>query len=207
MKLEAMKKQITLAARVLVLAVVVSTQMAHAKDLPTGLMQDTGRSSVMAQLITVASATPGTDKAKADVTIVGIRGGGGTGKPLGQYLVKPNLEFRSDYKKESTETMCQFAYDLHQFVKLKGGDWPSMQRNNGLDYVPYEKQKEFASFWWLRNKKNFKDMPGIGKDWFLNDALIDATNLYNWYARREYGSADYVSWEDVAVSSLMKKKP
>lgn len=205
MNLDATKRQLTAALFVLTATLVPSS--AYAKDLAADLMQDSRPPAVMSQLMNIASAAPGTDKAKAAMTIVGIRGGGNSGKPLGQYLVQPNMEFRSDYKKETTESMCQFAYDLHQFVKAKGGDWPTIQRNSQLDYVPYEKQKEFASFWWMRHKKNFKDMPGIGKDWFLNDAIIDGTNLYNWYARAEYGSADYVAWEDVAISSLMKKKP
>lgn len=165
----------------------------------------------MSQLISVASAAPKISKSKDgrewDSSITSVRGGTGSKKPLGQYLVQPNMEFRSEYKNEATETMCQFAYDLHQFTVAKARDWKTMQRNSDLDYVPYEKQTEFASFWWLRHKENFKHMGGIAKDWFLNDAVIDGTNLYNWMYRQENGSADYVIWQDAAISALMKKKP
>lgn len=203
-----MKKRLV---QVLTLAILVSTQAAHAQ----GFFQDIGVAPrdqrTMAQLMLVASAAPKITKSKDghewDSSITSIRGGKESKRPLGQYLVKPEMEYRSDYKNETTEKMCQFAYDLHQFTVSKGRDWPAMQRNSDLDYVPYEKQKEFASFWWLRNKKNFKDMGGIAKDWFLNDAIIDGTNLYNWMYRQEHGSADYVAWQDVAISSLMKKKP
>jgi len=197
--------------QILVIALLVTTQAAYAQ----GFFQDIGVAPrdqrTMAQLITVASAAPKLTKSQDghewDSSITSIRGGKESKKPLGQYLVKPEMEFRSEYKNETTEKMCQFAYDLHRFTVSKGRDWPAMQRNSELDYVPYEKQREFASFWWLRNKKNFKDMGGIAKDWFLNDAIIDGTNLYNWMYRQENGSADYVAWQDVAISSLMKKKP
>lgn len=199
--------------QVLSIAMLMATQAASAQ----GFFQDIGDSGpqrdqrVMSQLITAASAAPKTSKSKDgrewELGITGIRGGNGSKKPLGQYLVKPEMEFRSDYKNEATETMCQFAYDLHQFTVAKGRDWATMQRNSDLDYVPYEKQKEFASFWWLRHKEGFKHMSGIAKDWFLNDALIDGTNLYNWVYAQENGSADYTAWKDIAISSLMKKKP
>jgi len=200
-----MKNQIVL------IAMLMATQAACAQ----GFFQDIGEpqrdQQVMAQLITAASAAPKVSKSKDcrewELGITGIRGGNGSKKPLGQYLVKPDMEFRSEYKNEAPETMCQFAYDLHQFIVAKGRDWKAMQRDSNLDYVPYEKQTEFASFWWLRHKKNFKSMGGIAKDWFLNDAVIDATNLYNWMYRQDNGSADYVAWQDVAISSLMKKKP
>jgi hypothetical protein len=117
------------------------------------------------------------------------------------------MEFRSEYKNEAPETMCQFAYDLHKFVASKGGDYRSMTMKPDSDYVSYEKQREFTSFWWLRHNKKLKDMGGIFKEWFINDALIDGTNLYNWSRRGLDGGADYTIWADAAVQQLMKKKP
>jgi hypothetical protein len=70
----------------------------------------------MAQLIIVASAAPkltkSSDGHEWDSSITSIRGGKESKKPLGQYLVKPEMEFRSEYKNETTEKtvpICLYA--------------------------------------------------------------------------------------------------
>ena len=73
-------------------------------------------------------------------------------------------------------------------------------------HVPYAKQREFAEFWWLRNYPEYRGMPFFFKDGFLKEALIDATNVYNWCAKKDYASADYVLWEDAAVQQIVKEK-
>lgn len=195
------------------LAIIAATQGAYAQGIfqPIETQAPQRNREVMAELIMVASAAPRYEKSKDghewDMSITSIRGGKGAKKPLGQYLVEPDMEFRSEYKDQPIETMCQFAYDLHEFITAKGGDYRSMAMKKDADFVPYEKQKEFAISWWRKAYPKYKDMSGMFKDWFINDALIDATNLYNWSRRGKDGGSDYISWADAAVSALMKKKP
>jgi hypothetical protein len=167
--------------------------------------------AVMTGLLKTATEPPTKDKngeeAQLQFSMAGIRGGSGSKHPLGQYLVEPNFEFRSEYKNESTQTMCEFAYDLHQFVASKGRTYEDMRRDTNLDYVPYEKQAEFARSWWRRKNKKYDHMGGLFKDWFINDALIDGTNLYNYWYRDGHSCADYIIWGDAALQSLVKRKP
>lgn len=170
---------------------------------------DTRDGQVMADMLKAVTDKPTYtgDPAKGyDKSLTSVRGGTGDRKPLGQYIVDPEVEFKSDYRKLSPEMQCKFAYDLHEFIKSKGRDWLSMCRNPKLDYVPYAKQREFADFWWMRNYQQYKDMPFFFKDGFLKEALIDGTNIYNWCARKDYASANYVLWEDAAVQEIVKEK-
>lgn len=164
---------------------------------------------VMAGLFKAVTAKPtytGDPAKGSDKSLTSVRGGNGDKKPLGQYMVEPNVEFKSDYRKLSPGLQCRFAYDLHEFIKNKGRDWPAMYADSKLKYVPYEKQREFADFWWLRNCPEYKGMGFFFKDGFLKDALVDATNIYNWYARKDYESANYVLWEDAALQDVVKEK-
>lgn len=194
-----------------VLALIAATQGAFAQGFFQPIEAPPRNEQIMTELILVASAAPKYDKSADghvwDLSITSIRGGKGAKKPLGQYLVEPDMEFRSEYKDQPVETMCKFAYDLHEFITAKGGDYRSMALTQGSDYVPYEKQKEFAIGWWRKAYPRYKDMGGLFQEWFINDALIDATNLYNWSRRSKDGCADYISWSDGAVRALMKKKP
>ena len=172
-------------------------------------MTEARNPQVMAELLAVISAAPKLYKnaqgQEFDYAISGIRGGNGSKKPLGQYLVEPSFEFRSDYKKVAPEQMCQFAYDLHEFLKVQGKDWPAMQRDSKLDFLPYAKQKEYAETWWKRNYEPFKHMGWLFTDAFVYDALADGTNVYNWYRRKDFESQSYISWEDSALQELCKK--
>ena len=135
-----------------------------------------------------------------------MRGGKLFNKPLGQYMLTPNSEYKSAYKSAPVELQAQFAYDLHEMIKAKGRDWPAWQRNSNLEFLSYNKQNDFADMWWLRNYKAYKDLPFFYHDGFLSDALLDATLSYNWYARKDYASADYAGWQDVVLRELIKKK-
>lgn len=161
---------------------------------------------VMNDLVTVITASSTAKNGTPDTSICTVRGGNGSGKPLGQYLVQPNSEFKSDYKNVPAETMAQFAYDLHVFVQAKNPDMTEVQKITGLVFVPYEKQREFADGWWRRNYQHYKDMPFFFHDGFLDESMLDATNVYNWYRRKDLRSADYIGWEDAALQELIKKK-
>lgn len=141
----------------------------------------------------------------SDAAFAKVRGGGASNKPIGQYLVEPNFVFKSAYKDVSTDLQVKFAYDLHEFVKAKGRDWPSMQRNVELKFLEYDKQRDFADLWWKRNYETYKNMGWFFHDAFLMDAMADATNIYNWYYRQGHTSANYLIWEDAALQELCKK--
>jgi hypothetical protein len=184
------KRLILILAFMAVLAPPAMAQFGKSLELP-----DTRDKQVMA----------GIEAITTDVAFSKLRGGGTSGKPIGQYLVEPNFEFKSDYKKVPAELQSKFAYDLHEFIKAQGRDWPAMQRNTDLHYAPYEKQREFSEFWFRRYYEPFKQMGIFFIDGFLNDAMADATNIYNYYYRQAHGSADYVIWEDAALQELVKK--
>lgn len=199
---------------VIAMAAILATQAVYAQGFfqpiePQAPKRDT---AVMNLLLAAASgeakSTTYNNGETLNYTMASIRGGKGSKKPLGQYLVEPNMEFRSEYIDQPVESMCDFAYDLHAFIVSKRGDYRSMATNsNGGEYVSYEKQKEFAISWWKRRYPRYEKLGGIFKDWFINDALIDGTNVYNWSRRNLDGGADYIAWADGAISALMKKKP
>lgn len=168
---------------------------------------------VMADLMSAISMAPTKNEkgeiAKLQFSMAGLRGGKPSNKPLGQYLVEPNMEFRSAYKDEDPQTMCEFAFDLHQFLLMKGRDLLALQRNSDLKTYPYEKQSEFADMWWRTHSKKFKNMGGIWKDWFIHDALVDATNVWNYTFLRieKQGSADRTIIGDSMVQAVVRKKP
>lgn len=192
-------------------ALICSTQVALAQGFIPVLEEPQRNEAVMTGLLKTATEPPTRDKngeeSKLQFSMAGLRGGSGSKHPLGQYLVEPNFEFRSEYKNESTQTMCEFAYDLHQFIASQGRTYEQMERNHDLGYVPYEKQAEFARSWWRRKNKRYDHMGGLFKDWFINDALIDGTNLYNYWYREGHSCADYIIWGDAALESLVKRKP
>lgn len=140
---------------------------------------DSRNAQVVSDLVTVITALPTSKTAAQDTSICAIRGGNGSSKPLGQYLVQPNSEFKSEYKNVPTRQMAEFAYDLHTFVQARNPDLTEAQKINQLVFVPYEKQREFADSWWRRNYPHYKDIPFFFHDGFLNDALLDGTNVYN----------------------------
>ncbi|MFA6556183.1 MAG: hypothetical protein WCT03_07135 [Candidatus Obscuribacterales bacterium] len=169
-------------------------------------MGDMRNAQVVGDLVTVITALPTSKTPAQDTSICTIRGGNGSSKPLGQYLVQPNSEFKSEYKNVPARKMAEFAYDLHVFVQARNHDLTEAQKINGLVFVPYEKQREFADGWWRRNHQQYKDMPFFFHDGFLNDALLDGTNVYNWYRRKDLRSANYIAWEDAALQELIKRK-
>lgn len=177
-----------------------------------------GSNGVMAQLFAVATAPPVYEQKNGviqDLSTTGVRGGYSSERPLGQYLVRPYLEYKSEYRNEKAENMCRFAYDLHLFVRAKGRDYDSvLWRENGArkltgssvnqGYLPVAEQKEFARSWWTRSKR-YKELSESAKESFVDEAVIDATNLYGWYGRRVYGTAAYVAWQEGFVRALVQK--
>jgi hypothetical protein len=115
----------------------------------------------------------------------------------------------------STELRCQFAYDLHRFVASKDRDYDSalISRSNSAPgakrpfaYLPYREQEDFASSWWAKRSKSYRESGAGEKKQFLHRAIVDATRLYGWYGERVYGTAAYVVWEEAALRAVLKKQ-
>ena len=178
------------------------------KRLPA-LNLEVGKKGELAMLLNVANSRPyfGRAAVGVDESPTGIRGGNGSKRPLGQYLIAPYCEFSSGYTKESAETMCQFAYALHRFVAQHDGDYDSYtlnysKTNTGFRYLPASDQRAFALSWWEK-QKSFSTLSDEQKDQFVEEAVIDATNLYGRYAERIYPTARYVAWQKGAVGALL----
>ena len=115
----------------------------------------------------------------------------------------------------STEVRCQFAYDLHRFVASKDRDYDSaliLNSNSApgakkpFAYLPYLEQEDFASSWWTKRSKSYRESGAGEKKHFLHRAIVDATRLYGWYGERVYGTAAYVVWEEAALRAILKKQ-
>lgn len=175
----------------------------------------------------------------ADMT--GLRGGGKSGKPLGFYRDNADVVFRSGYEKQPAKTMAEFAYDLAEFRNTKGGGFEhfvqyqkeQQERNKGksqvdeilneslgqkpdpLDpwaraHVSYAEQKSFAERWWQNTYPSYSKNPLL-KDWWLNDAILDANNMWarvesSYFNCPENEKADRVLWFDQELQALAQKK-
>jgi hypothetical protein len=106
--------------------------------------------------------------------------------------------------------MCQFAYALHRFVAQKDGDYDSYTLNysktsSGFKYLPLAEQRGFARTWWEK-QKSFSTLTEEQKGHFVEEAVVDATNLYGRYAERIYPTARYLAWQKGAVGELLGSK-
>ena len=118
----------------------------------------------------------------------------------------------------STEERCQFAYDLHRFVVSKDRKYDSALISSSncahgsekpfayLPYLSYLEQEDFASSWWMKRSKSYRESGAGERKQFLHRAIVDATRLYGWYGERVYGTAAYVAWEEAALRAVLKKQ-
>jgi hypothetical protein len=129
-------------------------------------------------------------------------------QPLGNYYQEPYFAFKSDYANLSTDQQAKFAYDLNQFRKSLGYDWETIHpTTTDWRYMPYDKQRDFAQFYWQRNAPGFKDLGILDKDRFIDESLLDGTEIYLAYRRMLTSSADTVIYGDSAIQHLIKQKP
>lgn len=129
-------------------------------------------------------------------------------QPLGQYYLEPNFAFKSDYAKLTIEQQANFAYDLNEYRKAAGLDWETQHpRTVDWKYMTYDRQHDFAEFYWLRNSTEFKNLGILDKSRFIHESLIDATEIYLAYRRTISTSADTVVYGDSAIQHLIKKEP
>ena len=163
---------------------------------------------------------------------VSVRGSALTKKEPGLYAAGHNIPFRSGYEKLPSKTQAEWAYDLHEFVLSKGGGYDNMvkyiQENaaKGVKkplfgsyasdskpdpydpdtraHVSYSEQKKFAQEWWTARDDGFK--AALMKDWWLNDAILDGTNIWFQHERKSTGGADAQAWRDSELTSLVKRQ-
>lgn len=192
----------------LMAAVILSCQAANAQFTQYLKLPDRNP-AVMSELMDAVTDAPSKDARNAGrhIGLLALRGGSGSKKPLGQYMTYPDMVFHSDYPNESAETMCQFAFDLHQFVKMRGADIEGLQKSGGHPY-PFDQQAEFAKTWWSSHSPKYASLAPMFREWFVHDALVDATNIWNFVYLHvdKQGSADRTIIGDSMVQNLVQKK-
>jgi hypothetical protein len=154
------------------------------------------------------------DGHRYDVSLTGLRGGGRSGRALGLYVPGLEMEYRSEYPQTSDEQKAQFAAELHSFVVARGGgyqaalsqarNWQPMEHA----HVSYDRQQMFAEFWWRTHNTKFKDMAPLFKDWWMHDAILDATNIYEHFEAERFfdRSSERLMYIDGELSLLKKKQ-
>ena len=167
----------------------------------------------------------------ADKNTFDVRGGGTSKMALGLYNGGHKIEFRSGYEKLPSKEQAEWANDLHQFVVSKGGGYDNLIKyakeyqekgrkkpvtgEYGPDVKPdpydpdvraavsYADQKKFAEEWWTAKDRGYKS--AVMKDWWLNDAILDGTNLCNQFEAKTEHSAERQAWRDSELTLLVKK--
>ncbi len=153
-------------------------------------------------------------------------------KPLGLYSVTPEVVYRSGYEKLPSQTQVEWAYDLREFVLAKGGGLENYEKYvqeeaerkqrpqqaeyslsgqmpdpyDPIDraYVSYGERKKFAREWWTARDEGFKNC--FVQDWWLNDAILDGTCLWQRWEMTYLNSADRQAMRDAELGSLAKQE-
>lgn len=155
------------------------------------------------------------------------------GKALGLYSANPAIVFRSGYQDLPSQVQVEWAYDLHDFVVSRGGGLEnyakymeeqaerlkrpqipayrtfSKELPDPYDplercYVSYSDRKKFADEWWSARDEGYNT--ALVKDWWLNDAILDGTNLWQRWEMTYLSSADREGIRMAELSSLVKKQ-
>jgi hypothetical protein len=169
----------------------------------------TGQGVARAQFANLDLASPAQQQAiQALGTFAGgdvsARGGGSSGKALGDYLAQPPVVYTSAYKDVDGKTMAQWAYILHVFMDEKGVT-AQAARASGKVNDDYDEIKKFAEGWWGQ-RKEYKDVPFMYKDAFLKEAIMDGFNLYTQqYAKSQEPGADYAAWSAAVLDAFAKQ--
>ncbi len=167
------------------------------------------------------------DKLFADYkSIEGVRGGGDSKKPVGQYLVG-QTQYRSGYEKLSKKELFEWYQALFTFQKQHAGGWrgfkqiaetknrlpsevtlfPEQNAASGAmekSFIPYKYQAQYAKKWFEMYSKAYRD--AVMKDWWINDAILDGNLMIGRVHLKVAPSADGVAYEDAVMSSLQKKE-
>lgn len=167
------------------------------------------------------------DKLFADYkSIEGVRGGGNSKKPVGQYLVG-QTQYRSGYEKLTQKELIEWYQALFTFQKEHAGGWRGFKQiaesknelpsdvtlfaeqnaaNGAMEksLIPYKYQAQYAKKWFEMYSKPYRD--AVMKDWWINDAILDGNLMIGRVHLKIAPSADGVAYEDAVISSLQKKE-
>lgn len=156
---------------------------------------------------------------KLDFAMTGSRGGADTEKPLGLYLGKSfSRVFKSEYTKVDPKVMASFACALNDFIDLKGaglGQNANFVKSNIESdpdavvkkvCVPYGLQEEFANKWWQENSKAFSSLDEARKASFIEESLLDATNLNMQYQRKKLKNGQLSALSQAVLLSIIEKR-
>ncbi len=189
---------------VLFAGIILTVSMAQAKDSSlNSIFEEPGKQGVLKQLAAISKAAEQNNRNQSQ------------SKDEANGCPSAAMPGRlTQQGKVSTEVRCQFAYDLHRFVASKGRDYDSVNSSSrspagamkAFAYLPYLEQENFASNWWAKNSKSYRESSAQEKKRFLHRAIVDATDLYGWYGRRVYGTAAYVDWEEAARQAVLKRQ-
>ena len=83
-----------------------------------------------------------------------------------------------------------------------------MAKRDALDktHVSFAQQKIFAKIWWTDHSDEFKKTNGLMQDWWLNDSIIDANNLWSLYMGPITSEEkDKSRWIDYEMQAVVQK--
>jgi hypothetical protein len=151
---------------------------------------------------------------KFNIGLPGLRGGADSGRPLGVYVAPLDMPYRSQYPSVPDEKKALFAAELHSFVVGHGGGYrffaSQVISGGSLEaaHVSYAQQEQFAQWWWRTHDDRFKATAPMFADWWVHDAILDATNIYEHYeaTRDNDRSSTRLMYIDGELSQLMKKQ-
>jgi ABC-type uncharacterized transport system YnjBCD ATPase subunit len=112
--------------------------------------------------------------------------------------------FRMICKKSGLTISGNIARLEAAHLKLIAG-WLADQAMNRTA-VKYDDQKDFADMWWRRHYLEYKHMGFVFQDQFLNDAIVDATNVWTYFVFLDNPGALSVTWKDELVYRAIAKK-
>lgn len=72
------------------------------------------------------------------------------------------------------------------------------------EYVSYAERKKFAREWWEVRDEGFKHC--VMPDWWLNDAILDGTNLWQRWESTYRSSADTAMMRMAELTALVKQE-
>lgn len=101
---------------------------------------------------------------------------------------------------------ANIATDLADRLSNKPDAWDPWERA----HVPYNEQRKFAEKWWQSHNPGFASNL-IQKDWWLNDSILDASNMWarcesTYFNCPQTEQADRVLWFDHELKLLTEKK-
>ncbi len=117
-------------------------------------------------------------KARRDRTMTGLRGGGGSDRPIGCYFGNFYIHYQSKYKDVPDETVAFWAYDLHRFL-FQNRSWCGNFRDSV--YMHYADKERFAREWWQALDKTFAALTPAEQAVWIHDALEDGMIIYWFY--------------------------